>query len=283
MTTSFDHAKLVETFDKKQPNTTSIPYNENISAKLISSKPNSGTPKRRLSYQNMNSPPITTNNNSHGKLPTPGILSNSTGDLSPFIKRKCLVREKPIKFSTFSFKNSLVGSSDSPYMVASDNLNNEMAHDSSPKNLNDSFESIQSNAGIRITSRYMSRRRLSKHKSAPLTNLTQQFNNINHQSSPISKLQYGLSTCTHQPLNDISNHINHKQLTNSLTNSIQNGFKLTEETSTPEDDVTELENLIYGNQCKESIESTNMRQITNQTLIKQSLEKDSLEKKSHWR
>jgi hypothetical protein len=93
----------------------------------------------------------------------------------------------------------------------------------------------------KFSSRNMSRRRFSKHKSAPLSNLTQQLNNI---SSPISKLQYGQAV--NQPLNDISNQINQKSLTSSLTSSI-NGFKLSDDiTNEDRDDVTELENLIFG-------------------------------------
>ncbi len=93
----------------------------------------------------------------------------------------------------------------------------------------------------KFSSRIMSRRRFSKHKSAPLSNLTQQLNNI---SSPISKLQYGQAV--NQPLNDISNQINQKSLTSSLTSSI-NGFKLSDDiTNEDRDDVTELENLIFG-------------------------------------
>lgn len=278
MPTYFDHPNLTETFDNKkqtQPSsttassasttTTSFKNNENISAKLINSKPTSGTPKRRISYQNMNSPPP-------GKLPTPGILPNkSNDDLSPFIKRKCLARElKSIKFSALTTSN-LINQTDSPYMLASSNLNTESAHDSSPKHLNDSFET---NGSIKITSRYLSRRRFSKHKSAPLTNLTQQFTNAQYISSPISM---GI----HQPLNDISNQINRK-----LTNSIQNGFKLSEEgvagSEENLDDVTELENLIFGNGNGNQIQSSIplVRQTTNPNFIKQSLEKDSIQGKS---
>ena len=67
-------------------------------------------------------------------------------------------------------------------------------------------------------------------------------------SSPISKIQ-GSSGSIHQPLNDISNQISRK-LTNSLAQPIQNGIKLNDESGTVNeeklDDVTELENLIYG-------------------------------------
>lgn len=241
--------------------------NENFcSAKLIStSKSNSGTPKRRLSYQNMNSPPVSQQILQPSKLPTPGILSNSAGDLSPFIKRKCIKAEKPIKSQVFTYKNNLVNStnSDSPFLIASSNLKNERMGDESPKNLNDSFESMNNFSSGKLSTRYMSRRRtFCKHKSAPLSNLTKQFNNIHHQiSSPISKLQFN----NHQPLNDISNHINQKLLTNSLANSIS-GFKLTDDIADEQtDDYTELENLLYGNKS----------QASSQNYIKQSLEKDS--------
>jgi len=78
----------------------------------------------------MNSPPVTSLTTS--KLPTPGIISvaNSTAataDLSPFIKRKCLTR----------LANN---ASDSPFMIATGNLNSELAHDlNSPKGLNDRY------------------------------------------------------------------------------------------------------------------------------------------------
>lgn len=100
------------------------------------SRSSSGTPKRHLSFQNMNSPPVS----QASKLPTPGIISSST-DLSPFIKRKCISKEKPIKFTTFNYNKSIViGGSDSPYMIASDNLNSErLKGDGSPKNLNDRY------------------------------------------------------------------------------------------------------------------------------------------------
>lgn len=259
MSTLFKHTKSFDT-----ASTTSI-NNENLSAKLInSSRSSSGTPKRHLSFQNMNSPPVS----QVSKLPTPGIISSST-DLSPFIKRKCINKEKPIKFTTFNYNKSISCVSDSPYMLASDNLNSErLKGDESPKNLNDSFEGINNlnSEKFSTNNRYtVSRRRFSKHKSAPLSNLTQQLNNI---SSPISKLQYGQSI--NQPLNDISNQINQKCLTNSLANSI-GGFKLGDDISNEErDDVTELENLIFGN----NNHSTQM-QIDNQNYIKQSLEKDS--------
>lgn len=241
-------------------NASSYNNNENFNSKLvINGKPTGGTPKRRLSYQNMNSPPI----NQPSKLPLPDILSSSTGDLSPVIKRNRLLKEKPIKFTTFSHKNNIVNSSDSPFIIrgnhASDNLNNELGSDS--PNLNDSFESAQANT-LRLTCRQR-RQRFCKHKSAPLSNLTHKFNNI---SSPISKLS-SISN-VNQPLNDISNHINQKILTNSLTNSIQNELKLTEEpliTDNSIDEFAELKNLIWGNDG----------QINNQNHIKEALEKNS--------
>lgn len=241
--------------------------NENISAQLIcNSKPNSGTPKRRLSYQNMNSPPIS----QPSKLPTPGILSHSVDDLSPSltIKRpKCLIKEKPIKFTTFNYKNTLVNQTDSPYLISSGNLKNKNIGTESPKNLNDSFESLQSlsSDNSRLSNRYMTKRRFSKHKSAPLSNLTQQFINI---SSPISKMCHNHN---HHPLNDISNlQQSQKISTNSLTNSIQNGFKLSEESISDEqrDDMTDLENLIYGN-------PSHVKENNNHMHIMQALENDS--------
>lgn len=234
--------------------------NENLcSAKLISnSKLNNGTPKRRLSYQNMNSPPITNNNQLPSKLPTPGILSSSAGDLSPVIKRKCMKAEKPIKSQVFSHKSSIVNAthSDSPFLISSSNLRNKRIGDESPKNLNDSFETMNN------STRFMPKRSVfSRHKSAPLSNLTKQFNNIQQMSSPISKLQYS----NHQhPLNDISNHINQKLLTNSLTNSINN-FKLSEDVPIEEnDDYDELEDLI----------NRNTGPVSSQNYIMESLERD---------
>lgn len=201
----------------------------------------------------MNSSPLS----QPSKLPTPGLLSCSTNDLSPLIKRKCLNKEKPIKFSTVSFSQNIVNATDSPYIIASGNLNSESSMDQSPKNLNDSFETMQLSSN-KITSKFVCRRRiLSKHKSAPLSNLTQQLNSI---SSPVSKLQYN------QPLNDISNHMSKKLMSNSSI--LQNGFKMPEDSTNDEnrDDVTELENLIFGtnnsNSIKETIHNENQsRQI----------------------
>lgn len=267
MTTSFEQPHHMRSLFTEQQelqltSSNSSKNNENIGTKLIiSSRTSSGTPKRRLSYQNMNS---SSPSSQPSKLPTPGLLpSCSTNDLSPLIKRKCLTTKepKPIKFSTVSFSQSIMTASDSPYIIASDNLNNESI-DQSPKNLNDSFETMQLSSN-KFKSKFVCRRRiLSKHKSAPLSNLTQQLNNI---SSPISKLQYN------QPLNDISNHMNKKVMSNSST---LNGFKMPEPDSTNDDnrdDVTELENLIFGTNNSTSNNSINQ----NNRQIQISLEIDS--------
>ena len=81
----------------------------------------------------MNTSPIISQSS---KLPTPGILSCSTDDL--IIKRKCIIREKPIKSTTFNnmINTTKTSNLDSPYLIASDNLNSQLG-DESPKNLND--------------------------------------------------------------------------------------------------------------------------------------------------
>jgi len=89
----------------------------------------------------MNSPPVTIQTTTN-KLQTPGVIStsatttttttssntSSSADVSPFIKRKCLAR----------LSNNNTG--DSPFLIASGNLNKELSQDSekfSGKDLND--------------------------------------------------------------------------------------------------------------------------------------------------
>jgi hypothetical protein len=260
----------------------------------------------------MNSSPTNNNyknQNNSSNLPTPCMYNISDGllvddftkqnGISPFIKRKSLNKQKCYN----KIQASLMFDSNSPYLISSKNLHLTDHIIESPKTLNDryifvklfkchlknkkinsfSFETIKMvniDTESKMTSKLLSRRRsiFSKHKSAPLANLTQHFNNIQtiaavaspNNSSTLKPIS---TTSLHQPLNDISNHINQKLTTNSLNqiNSFkQNSINIEETTSLNEliDDETDLENLIFGN-------NNNNFNINNSNLIKQSLEFDA--------
>ncbi len=172
---------------------------------------------------------------------------------------------------------------------------------------------INISSGSKIqSSRFMGRRRgslmLNKHKSAPLTNLTQHFNNIQTNSiinSPnsIHKISTTCSftttsstTSLHQPLNDISNHINQKtqmqsnfnngnikmngddsMLNNNnvsisaVTANLANSSLSLSSNTSASDDLADLENLIFGQHGNQQMPSLTQHQH----FIKQSLEIDA--------
>ena len=260
--------------------------------------------------------------NSPGLLPVSSHDENKNGDsapgstnTTPFIKRKCLNKDEQFTQTTYR-KNSLntnLGSNSSPYLISSINLTNEASlNEQSPKQaLNDSFETLQmmdtnekscsSSTSSTISAksgrngRYLARRLsgnaklFSKHKSAPLSNLTYSLL-MNQQQIQQQDLNKNGALCENQshPLNDISNHIN------SMTNSI-GAAKMSEDMSFSDeqrDDVTDLENLIFGtastnagtkmmltNSSNTSSEmAMNAANYEHQSLIKQSLDIDATHK-----
>jgi hypothetical protein len=114
------------------------------------------------------------------------------------------------------------------------------------------------------TNRYIQRRSsnpFAKHKSAPLTgiNLYHMYNN-NTNSNPTV-------------LSDISNHINYK-----CTNSVnQPSFKSNDDSLSMEthDDITDLENLVFGSAPTVPSQSNQIDQINYHHIVKQSLEFDA--------
>ena len=200
---------------------------------------------------------------------------SSSTNTTPFIKRKCINRDQSsVKINQISYRNSIVGSN-SPYLISSVNLSNSNMSDAnaSPKHLNDSFESE-----YRGPRQRRSFKLFSKHKSAPLSNLTYSLlMNQSQQQPTINE--------NHQPLNDISNQINIKSASNNvpIPSTSQISFKLNEEFSYSDekrDDVTDLENLIYGNGTNDTVATTttNNNQQSAQydhTFIKHSLEIDA--------
>lgn len=263
---------------------------------------NNGTPKRRLSYnttsiistppplnlmetssismslnqmsvhsQNENSPLFLKRNSSLDTMKTDSA-PNST-NTTPFIKRKCLNKDDPncsVQFTQIAYRKSSLQAVNSPYLISSVNLANEGTD--SPKNpLNDSFESCGSSAsssvksGSRPSSRFLPRRLsnnskmgFNKHKSAPLSNISYSAL-INQQMTNVCS---SISEASHHPLNDISNHIiQNKNISNMSFSDEQR------------DDVTDLENLIFGNTNSELMVSDQ-----HQSLIKQSLDIDATQR-----
>jgi hypothetical protein len=160
----------------------------------------------------------------------------------------------------------------------------------SPKNypLNDSFEccSVVSQPRAAAAGRYLPRRLsnnskvagFNKHKSAPLSNISYSAL-INQQMMTSSGVCSSISeAASHHPLNDISNHI--------MSNSKQQQQQQQSNVSTfsdeqQRDDVTDLENLIFGTSTNGAAElmvvvsDHHHHHHHHETFIKQSLDIDA--------
>lgn len=236
-------------------------------------------------FQNENSPLCPTKVSLVGERNESDSAPNST-NTTPFIKRKCLNKE---------LASVQRNANNSPYLISSVNLANEanLLDTSSSHHhhhLNDSYEMIEScSSSISSTSnkssrncRYLSRRLshnaklFNKHKSAPLSNIS--YSTLMNQQIQNEK---SFASESH-PLNDISNHINttNKYATN-MSNKFSEDISFTDE---QRDDVTDLENLIFGNGTAATITTTTTNSITTnttsvsidqQSFIKQSLDIDA--------
>lgn len=138
-------------------------------------------------------------------------------------------------------------------------------------------------------SRLSSRRRgslttaFNKHRSAPLTSLTQQFNNAASSiEDKFRHLKAASPSAFHQPLIDISNHISHKS-----GGAMNFGAKFDDaqpqqllhaancpDAASHQDVFADLENLLYGTEAT-SASQQHLQLLFNQQFIKQSLDIDA--------
>jgi hypothetical protein len=233
-------------------------------------------------FQNENSPLCPNKVSLVGERNESDSAPNST-NTTPFIKRKCLNKEL-----ASVQRNTHVNANNSPYLLSSVNLANEanLLDTSSSHHLNDSYEMTEScSSSISSTSnkssrncRYLSRRLsqnsklFNKHKSAPLSNIS--YSTLMNQQIQNEK---SFASESH-PLNDISNHINTtNKYTTNMSNKISEDMSFTDE---QRDDVTDLENLIFGNgttttTANSITTNTTTVSIDQQSFIKQSLDIDA--------